>query len=69
VEGHDLLAVMPRELVGTYLQQENGRIGFHFVDSTQWEATGTLNGDTLEVRYNLWMFFSDFQDAVYKRAQ
>ena len=31
-----------------------------------WGATGTLEGDTLTVRYNLIMMLSDFEDAVYR---
>jgi hypothetical protein len=56
-----------REFPGTYLQQ-NGQISFHF-DAFGSGTTGTLNGDVLEVRYSLFMFFSDFEDAVYKRAE
>ena len=31
----------------------------------QWRATGTLNGDSLTVRYNFVMQLDDFEDAVY----
>jgi hypothetical protein len=30
-----------------------------------WEATGTISGDALAVRYNLIMQMTDFEDAVY----
>lgn len=33
-----------------------------------WGATGTLNGDTLTVRYDLIMALSDFEDAAYVRT-
>jgi hypothetical protein len=39
---------------------------FHFNDSAgAWEATGTLRGDSLIVRYNLLMLLADFEDGVY----
>jgi hypothetical protein len=57
-----------REYVGTY-RQEDGRINFRFGADGRWDATGTLNGDLLEVRYNLIMGLTDFEDAVYRRAQ
>jgi hypothetical protein len=34
-----------------------------------WGATGTIDGDTLTVRYNLIMQMSDFEDGVYQRAR
>ncbi|HUQ20831.1 MAG TPA: hypothetical protein VM099_14535 [Gemmatimonadaceae bacterium] len=34
-----------------------------------WGATGTLNGDTLTVKYNIIMSLSDFEDAVYTLAK
>jgi hypothetical protein len=33
-----------------------------------WGATGTLDGDSLTVRYNLIMQLTDFEDAVYVRV-
>jgi hypothetical protein len=33
----------------------------------RWEATGTLRGDELRVRYNLIMWLTDFIDGVYVR--
>ena len=53
------------ELVGAYLLQD-GRIGFAF--SPSGSASGTLNGDVLEVRYEERMQHSDFENAVYKRS-
>ena len=56
------------EYVGTY-RQDAGRIVFSFSADGRWGATGTLNGDWLEVRYNTIMEHSDFENAVYRRAQ
>ena len=56
------------EYVGTY-RQEIGLISFRFVADDRWFATGTLNGDSLEVRYNAIMDLSDFENAVYRRSQ
>jgi hypothetical protein len=56
------------EYVGTY-RKENGRITFRFSSDGRWDATGTLNGDSLEVRYNVIMELSDFENAVYRRSQ
>ena len=50
---------------GAYLLQD-GRIGFAF--SGAGDASGTLNGDVLEVRYSERMQHSDFENAVYKRS-
>ena len=33
-----------------------------------WEATGTLTGDSLTVRYNEIMYWTDFEDALYVRV-
>src|SRR5262245_44381756 len=41
----------------------NGVIAFDF--GNPWRATGTLNGDSLTIEYNLLMAFSDFEEAVY----
>ena len=56
------------DYVGTY-REDAGRILFSFIADSRWDATGTLNGDSLEVRYNLIMELSDFENAVYRRAQ
>jgi hypothetical protein len=54
---------------GTYAR-EGDRISFRFVSVSQDAgATGTLRGDLLEVRYTINMHMSDFEDAVYRRAQ
>lgn len=37
--------------------------------SGDWEATGTLEGNALTVRYNAVMLMSDFEDAVYVRHE
>jgi hypothetical protein len=46
---------------------EHGRITFRFTADQQWHATGTFNGDSLEVRYDILMELSDFENAVYRR--
>jgi hypothetical protein len=56
------------EYAGTY-RQENGVLTFHFNGDGRWEAIGTLTGDSLEVRYNVIMMLSDFDDAVYRFSQ
>jgi hypothetical protein len=56
------------QYVGTY-RQEDARVTFVFSADGLWDATGTLNGDSLEVRYNLNMELSDFENAVYRRSQ
>ena len=53
------------KLVGTYWL-ESGRITFFFEGFDG--ATGTLNGDLLEVRYGDRMEHSDFESAVYRRS-
>jgi hypothetical protein len=57
---------------GTYLgiYERNGEhISFRFAHSGRDDgATGTLHGDTLQVRYSVNMQMSDFEDAVYRRA-
>jgi len=57
-----------REYVGTY-RQEGSRISFVFAADGRWDAVGKLDGDSLEVRYNLIMELSDFENAVYRRVQ
>ena len=54
------------QYVGQY-RREPERLLFAFPDSGS--ATGTVRGDLLEVRYDLRMQMSDFEDAVYKRSQ
>lgn len=34
-----------------------------------WEATGTLSGDELTVHYNLIMWLTDFEDAIYVKGR
>ena len=53
------------KMVGAYLLQD-GRISFVF--SGGGDASGTLNGDVLEIVSDR-MVQSDFENAVYKRAQ
>ena len=54
--------------LGTY-RQENDRITLDFNADGSWDASGTLNGDLLEVRYSEMMQHSDFENAVYRRSQ
>lgn len=56
--------------VGAY-RQENATIVFSFDGAWTWDhgiATGTLEGDLLEVRYSDIMQHSDFENAVYRRT-
>ena len=59
--------------VGAYRPDEDGRIYLDFgadgAASAYSDAWGTLNDGLLEVRYNLLMQHSDFEDAAYKRSQ
>jgi hypothetical protein len=52
--------------LGTY-RQDYDTILFMFGGAST--ATGTLNGDLLEVRYSDTMVHSDFENAVYRRSQ
>jgi hypothetical protein len=52
---------------GTY-EEVNGVITFAWDDWREGAATGTLAGDALTVRYNLYMSFTDFEDAIYRRT-
>jgi hypothetical protein len=57
--------------LGTY-QQDNATITFRFNGGWTWDrgdATGTLKGDLLEIRYSDIMQHSDFENAVYRRLQ
>jgi hypothetical protein len=57
--------------LGTY-RQDNATITFRFDGRWTWDqgnATGTLKGDLLEVRYSDIMVHSDFENAVYRRSQ
>ena len=47
---------------------ENGVLNFKFESNLgQWTATGRLEGDSLEVKYNRVMHLDDFEDAAYRR--
>jgi len=56
--------------LGTY-QQDNAAVTFRFHPSTgdRVDATGTLKGDLMEVRYSEIMQHSDFENAVYGRVR
>jgi hypothetical protein len=60
-------SVTPRGYPGTY-SHDNGVFTFQFDDDARWQATGTLTGDSMVVRYNLVMHLTDFEDAVYRNA-
>jgi hypothetical protein len=57
-------------LLGTY-RQDNGIITFRFPSSSEdrVDATGTLRGELMEVRYSLILQHSDFENAVYRLVQ
>lgn len=59
--------------VGAYRPDEDGRIYLDFgadgAVNGYSDAWGTLNDGLLEVRYNLLMQHSDFEDAAYTRSQ
>jgi hypothetical protein len=57
----------PFEYRGTYTALD-GAIRFDFAahPGGVWQASATLDGGTLAVRYNLDMFLSDFEDAIYR---
>ena len=57
--------------LGTY-RQDNATITFQFhppSTADRVDATGTLQGDLMEVRYSEIMQHSDFENAVYRRSQ
>jgi hypothetical protein len=56
--------------LGAY-RQDNATITFLFHASTgdRVDATGTLKGDLIEVRYSEIMQHSDFENAVHRRVQ
>lgn len=59
------------EYRGTY-KDANGLITFGWEGwsaAGPWGATGSLNDDSLTVRYNLIMELTDFENAVYLRTQ
>ena len=61
----------PHIYFGTY-RQDDDTIMFRFDGGWTWDgkdATGTLKGDLLEVRYSDIMQHSDFENAVYRRLQ
>jgi hypothetical protein len=64
--GAFLLQYLSGELSGAY-HQEDGQISFRFAAGG--EATGTLRGDVLEVRYSDRMQHSDYDNAVYRRSR
>lgn len=53
--------------LGTY-RQDDDTISFRFSPGDLVNATGTLKGDLLEVRYSEMMQQSDFENAVYRRS-
>jgi PKD repeat protein len=56
------------EYTGRYARVD-ASIGLNFdANDGHWQATGTLQGDSLVVTYNLDMALSDFEDGVYRLA-
>ena len=56
------------QLRGSFTTQENGLLYFNFESNLgSWAATGKLEGDSLEVKYNTMMQLDDFEDAFYAR--
>jgi hypothetical protein len=53
--------------LGTY-RQDDDTISFRFSPGDLVNATGSLKGDLLEVRYSEMMQQSDFENAVYRRS-
>ena len=49
---------------GAY-KDANGVIAFEWQGGNSWSATGILKADSLTVQYGVYMFLSDFEDAVY----
>jgi hypothetical protein len=69
-DGAFFLELNGRGFAGTY-QSESGPLAGYITlrfTGNQWEATARVNGNTLEVRYNLWAWGADLEDAVYKRT-
>ena len=56
------------EYPGAYVR-EGDRISFRWGPAIHATATGTLNGEWLEVRYSDVLQHSDYENAVYRRAQ
>jgi hypothetical protein len=57
----------PTDYPGTY-KEANGSVTFEFQGwstAGSWDATGTIVGTTLTVRFNIVMQMSDFEDASY----
>jgi hypothetical protein len=50
-------------------QSVESGITFRFTADSRWDAIGTLSDDSLEVRYNMIMEMSDFENAVYTRSR
>jgi hypothetical protein len=54
------------DYTGKY-SESNSTIGFQFAGGG--DASGSLSGDVLAIRYSEWMQLSDFENAVYKRTE
>jgi hypothetical protein len=50
-------------------ERNDGQISFYFERSTRPDAVGNLKDDLLEVRFSELAQHSDFENAVYKRAE
>jgi hypothetical protein len=56
------------EYAGHYTGAASGELSLTFDAEHRWQATGTLRGDSLSVKYNDWAMLSDFIDGVYVRS-
>jgi hypothetical protein len=56
------------EYLGAY-SEENGLITLDFSGDGRWDATGTIDDESLTVKYNDIMIHSDFENGVYQRLQ
>jgi PKD repeat protein len=57
------------EYTGIY-SRVNAQVAFYFdANSGQWQATATVQGDSLIVDYNAMMGLDDFEDGVYRLAE
>jgi hypothetical protein len=56
------------EYPGRYVV-DRGSVTFGFdANGGRWHASGTLDGDLMQVRFNVDMSLSDFEDGSYRRA-
>lgn len=66
--GAFILQYLGFEYRGKY-EGDAAELRFYFTDDSQWSATGTLNGELLEIRYSFIAQLDGFDNAVYKRVR